>query len=238
MRTLEITTAVGCPMSCSCCPQDVLLNAYGGPPMMCPNLFKSALDGTPVNVRIDFSGFCEPFANSYATDMILEAHDRGHSVAVFTTGVGLNVEQVRRMARVSFDTFELHLQDKKGISDIPQSDGLSSVIQEIKGKLGNVIAGDLSRIKRVSRAGNVPSIAAPRHAGIITCKGKAPARFVMLPDGMAVLCCMDYGLRHPCGDITVLGYEGLMATKGYGAVLDGMTEGDVLCRSCEMAVAL
>jgi len=232
MRTLEITTAIGCPMSCSCCPQDVLLDAYDGSPMMPPDLLERALDGTPADVRIDFSGFCEPFINPDAVDMVLEAHGRGYSVAVFTTGVGLNVEQVRRMEDVPFDTFEVHLQDANGISDIPQTDGLASVIQEIGDRLTGVVMNDLLGIRRNARAGNVGVIPSPRHMGPTSCRGGVPERFVMLPDGMAVLCCMDYGLRHVCGDITELGYDGLIGSGEYQAVLEG---GDVLCRRCEWA---
>lgn len=237
MRTLEITTRIGCPASCICCPQAKLLAAYEGPAMMSSEIFCKVLEGTPTDVRIDFSGMCEPFANPEAVEFLLEAHESGYLIAVFTTGLGLTVEAVRCMVQVPFDTFELHLQDKQGISTIPQSEELVEVIDEIRGKLTNVVASDLSRIKKVSRAGNVPDITAPSNEGPLSCRGKRPQRFVVLPDGRAVLCCMDYSLQHVCGDITEVGYDGLSLSEGYLGVRAGMAEGPVLCRSCEMAVA-
>lgn len=237
MRTLEITTKIGCPASCTVCPQDKLLAAYDGPEMMTPEMFTDIMEGTPVDVRVDFSGFCEPFANPNAVDFMIEAHVLGHSVAVFTTGLGLTFDGVQRLAQVPFDTFEVHLQDKHGISAIPQPGNLSDVLCAIKVRLTGVVCNDLAGIKVNARAGNVRGISVPKNTGALFCRGGLPERFVALPDGRVALCCMDYGLRHICGDITEVGYDGLSLTRGYSDVLAGMVEGDVLCRKCEWAVA-
>ncbi len=237
MRTLEITTKVGCPAFCIVCPQEKLLAAYDGPETMTPEMFARILEGTPTDVRIDFSGFCEPFANPDAVDFVVDAHDKGHRIAVFTTGLGLTIDKVQRLAQVPFATFEVHLQDRHGISSIPQGSNLPDVLRAIRERLTGVIFGDLSKIRRVSRAGNVRGIKAPNNHGSLLCQGKLPQRFVVLPDGRAVLCCMDYSLQHVCGDIIEDGYDGLSWGWGYSEVLAGMVEGDVLCRRCEMAVA-
>jgi len=236
MRTLEITTKVGCPASCFCCPQEKLLAAYDGPEMMTTEMFASILEGTPTDVRIDFSGFCEPFANPNAVDFIIDAHNRGHSIAVFTTGLGLTIDDVQRLAQVPFDTFEIHTQDVYGISNIPQSPELDDVLKTIRNTLTNVITGDLGRVKIVSRAGNVKGMNTPNNHGPLLCQGKYPERFVVLPDGRAVLCCMDYSLRHVCGQINEVGYNALSSTRVYIDVRHWMVSGNALCRRCEMAV--
>jgi radical SAM protein with 4Fe4S-binding SPASM domain len=59
MRTLEITTYIGCPFRCGYCPQDLLLATYKGAKMMSVDDFKMILENVPRDVQIDFSGFSE-----------------------------------------------------------------------------------------------------------------------------------------------------------------------------------
>ena len=66
MPTLEITTTIGCPLACTFCPQDKLSIAYGNTTSKRLEIstFKEIIAKIPKYVRIDFSGYVEPFSHS------------------------------------------------------------------------------------------------------------------------------------------------------------------------------
>jgi len=94
MPTLEITTMVGCPLTCTFCPQDSLKTAYSkhSDKYMSWETFRTILAKVPKTVRIDFSGMAEPWANQYATDMLRLTLQSGYQVAIYTTLYGMSVE--------------------------------------------------------------------------------------------------------------------------------------------------
>ena len=51
--------------------------------------FKKAVDKLPQEVRVTFAGFTEPWLNKDCTDMVLYAHEKGHPISIFTTGIGM-----------------------------------------------------------------------------------------------------------------------------------------------------
>jgi hypothetical protein len=117
--TLEITTCIpenGCVINCIFCPQETLKNSYKGERYLSFDNFKLLIDKVSSNVRITFSGFVEPWLNSRCTDMILYAFEKGHEISVFTTGIGLNINDMERIAHIPFSSgpnggFTLHLPD-------------------------------------------------------------------------------------------------------------------------------
>lgn len=125
--TLEITTIIpqkGCVVDCVFCPQRILERSYKGTRSLSLENFKKLLDKVPNNVRITFAGFVEPWLNKYATDMVLHAHEKGHPISVFTTGVGLDVEDMERMVHIPFagdpnGGFTLHLPDSEMLAKHP-----------------------------------------------------------------------------------------------------------------------
>jgi len=244
MRTLEITTKVGCPMNCFYCPQDKLNEAYKIPRMsqiytLSFDDFKRAISDLPKDIRIDFSGMCEPFLNNHTTDMILYAYNKEYKVSVFTTAIGINEKDIDRLKHIPFETFELHLQDKQGYSHIPQTDYLSFILLEIKKKFKNVVTGDLSKVKIVSRAGNLESIYNQYKKGPLVCS-RGLERFVLFPNGQVYLCCMDYSLDHYIGNLFVSTYSYITdgtSPQSFNTVktLLDSEEGKIICRRCEFA---
>ena len=97
--TMEITTTIpkkGCVVDCVFCPQRTLQKVWDSKHFtthkertMTMDQFKMAIDKLPTEVRITFSGFIEPFMNKHCSDMMVYAHEQGHRVSVFTTGVGM-----------------------------------------------------------------------------------------------------------------------------------------------------
>ena len=120
--SLEITTSVpkgGCTVDCIICPQKLLIDQYDGDRFMKLDTFKTFLDKVPNEVIIIFSGFVEPWLNKNATDMLYHAHQKGHPVSVYTTGVGMQPEDVERLTQIPYfwnhkngsGGFCLHLPD-------------------------------------------------------------------------------------------------------------------------------
>ena len=146
--TLEFTTSIpkkGCVVDCAFCPQRTLQNKYNGEPYLSLENFKKIINKLPTEIRITFSGFVEPWMNKWTTDMLLYAHEKGHDVAVFTTGVGWTLDDVERIKHINFTKKEnggfcLHLPDKDLIAKHPITNNLISVYKRFK-ELENEING-------------------------------------------------------------------------------------------------
>lgn len=125
--TMEVTTIIpekGCVVDCAFCPQRVLERTYTGTRSLTLENFKLLIDKIPTDVRITFAGFTEPWLNKYCTDMVLYAHDQGHPVSVFTTGVGVSIEDLERMVHIPFagapnGGFTFHLPDAEHLAKHP-----------------------------------------------------------------------------------------------------------------------
>lgn len=145
--TVEFTTTVpkkGCVVDCAYCPQRVLVARYEGRTHLPLDDFKRIVDKLPPEVRITFSGFVEPWMNKHATDMLLYAHEQGHGISVFTTGVGMTPDDVDRIKDVPFlggpnGGFCLHLPDSEMIARHPMTDNLMRVYERF-GELRNHIS--------------------------------------------------------------------------------------------------
>jgi FkbM family methyltransferase len=138
--TLEFTTSIppkGCVIDCAFCPQRTLTKVYDGVKMMTLDNFKLIIDKLPKEIRVTFSGFVEPWLNPNATDMLLYAHSKGHPISVFTTGIGMTVEDIRRIKNIQFADgpnggFCLHLPDEERIAKHPMSKRYFEVLEYIK----------------------------------------------------------------------------------------------------------
>lgn len=119
MATLEITTKIGCPLVCTYCPQDKLIAAYGksAERNMSVNVFERIIERVPKHVRIHFSGFVEPWSNPEATSMLKIALEKNRRVAIYTTLLGMSVEDslsIKKMFKVYAEQIShmcIHLPD-------------------------------------------------------------------------------------------------------------------------------
>lgn len=119
--TLEFTTVIpekGCVVDCVFCPQRTLIQNYKGERRLSLENFKRAVDKLPKEIRVTFAGFTEPWLNSQCTDMLLYAHEKGHPISVFTTLVGVSVEDIERIKHIPFagnpnGGFVVHLPDQE-----------------------------------------------------------------------------------------------------------------------------
>jgi hypothetical protein len=137
--TLEITTTVpkkGCVVDCAICPQRTLEKAYkANVRNLTLENFKKALETVPIEVRITFSGFVEPWLNAECTDMVEYAYERGHPVSVFTTGVGMKPSDVQRLSKLLYagdpnGGFVLHLPDQERVAKHPITKNFIKTMEE------------------------------------------------------------------------------------------------------------
>lgn len=246
--TLEITTSMpprGCPMHCTYCPQDTIAAAYDGVPTLSYANFVQLLAKVPREVQVTFAGFSEPFLNPASAAMICHAHETGHRVSVFTTGIGMHPADVEAIRHIPFagvqGGFVLHLPDQEGYLAHGNADLFPAIKKAGLSNFETITMGTLptdlrelfpGTIRRTmySRAGNVDRAdvvtAEPKQSATCGCRERLYHN-VLLPNGDIVLCCMDYGLKHVLGNLYRDDYAAIVPTDGTAFEL---------CRRCENGV--
>ena len=229
--TLELTTIFPCVNTCKFCPQDKWRNAYKGKQRLTYDEFCKLLVNIPKDVRLDFSGFSEPFANRESSLMMRQAYQDGYQVALFTTLVGFRQEDLDIIKDIQFSACNIHLPDDTNFRVPDEDRWLESYklfdkyilydnavyhLREFVTKIKREIAeADLYPV--LTRSSNVdPEVAPPlpRHKGIISCSTSKDLfnQNVMMPNGDVYLCCMDWSLQHKLGNLFEQSYEELHQT--------------------------
>ena len=282
--TFEITTNIlskGCVMNCVFCPQKTIVNAYKGERMLSFDNFTKAIDKIPKEINIIFSGFSEPYLNKKCTDMILYAHNKGHSVSIFTTGVGMEIEDFDKIKHIPFSSgpenpvvgylgfpinnggFTLHLPDNELYAKHPITSKYIKLLEHISNNQEQIYNFHLTcmgevhdKVKHIfpssyktdiwARANNLmhEQKFRPEITDVINghyksaYRGEEPATCgcdeklyhgVMVPNGDVVLCCQDYNLEHPLGNIF---------TQDFDEIQPKPDSTFNLCRFCENGVNL
>lgn len=140
--TMEITTTIGCEVYCRFCPQKILIrNYYLSAPIskkyMEFQTYKICLDKIPRDIRIDFSGMAEPWLNSDCTKMVKYALERGYEVAIYTTLLGMKMNDFNELKTSNFARFVIHIPDSEGNSRIP----INKEYKELLYKIINSLLG-------------------------------------------------------------------------------------------------
>lgn len=265
--TLEITTKIGCKVNCKFCPQNLLIknyfsNSYDASQEEYLSLdnFKKIIDKVPKTVRIDFSGMCEPWLNPDCTEMIKYASEKGHKVAIFTTLVGITIKDIEIIEKLNIDQIVIHIADKDSNSHIKVNDYYKQVLDrlihiknscnkgischgELADDLRSIITGGWSIDNNmIDRAGNldITGVQHQEKRKKILCSlcGSKLNHNVLLPNGLVLLCCMDYGMKHVLGNLLNEEYEDIMKNKNIQQVKDSLNqiEGTSLCHSCSNAI--
>lgn len=204
---LEITTKIGCPVKClKYCPQEIIVKNYKDRQKnLTLDDFKIILQHLPPKLLLVFSGFCEPFANKHAIDLIQFAHAT-HPIVIYTTLYQASSKDVEELLKLTYVGFSLHLPDGKNMK-IPITEqykqNVFSVIQNIpvvsfaimndcfvSNNRENIVRGIYTHKRRF------------RH-----CRKWDTPQFVMLPNGDVQICCMDFGLWHKIGNLLMEDYE-------------------------------
>jgi hypothetical protein len=257
---LEITTVLGCRLMCSYCPQQTLVKEYAklereGRIMRLED-FRKCLATVPAATSVTFAGMAEPWLNPDCTDMLVHAYGRGHQIVVYTTALGIKVEDVAKMEGIRFKHLCIHLPDAEGRMKMPVTNdyllGLAALVKAfpdhnysligplhpaVRGVLGHDVPDSTSALH--SRANNLKHVwQVPRRTGRLDTR-HCNNHNVLLPNGDVALCCQDYGLKHILGNLLRQNYDSIFEGEGFSKLMRGMTDEsvDILCRTCNIAVA-
>lgn len=252
---IEITTVFPCSNSCRFCPQDRWRIAYKGKSRLTYIEFCKVLDKIPKHVRIDFSGFSEPFLNRDSSLMMLRAYESGYNVTLYTTLVGFRQEDLDIIKDIRFSACQLHVPDDNNFKVQDEEKWLEAYklfaghihydsalyyLGSLSPRLESEVVGVRSIDSVLTRANNVnPGVALPlpRHKGVIKCwsSGNRFNQNVMMPNGDVYLCCMDWSLQHKLGNLLEQSYEALHKSKEYRTVCRSMNDESIetVCRYCE-----
>ena len=234
MKTLEITSYVGCPNFCSYCPQELLISTYKGKKQMTMEDFQVILSNTPKDVRIDFTGFSEIFIHPQGSEFIRHAILSGYEIFLYTTLVGFKKSDANILKGLTFPAI-FHQYDRVDLFEFNAKKDIFLI--EI-----NVIYGDTVKISNydgvpiLSRAGTLFDI--PVKYGAYRCHtgddSKEFTHNVVVPNGDVYFCCMDYGLKHRIGNLFTTNFNNLNRKD----VIDAsyQYDSDTICRKCEKII--
>jgi len=272
MAKMEISTNVACRVQCDFCPQELLIErystnnnleniSYGQPAQMSFDTFKKCLSTIPKSVIISFAGYTEPWLNPDCSKMIVYAYEKGHQIEVFSTLVGMKLNDVELIKHVKFDVFHLHLPDEENIAKIAVNSDYQDVLKKVLANIPNVSGMSMGnvhpKIKEIiksgilademnNRAGNVTFLKPnTKKFGPLVCNRDTKSDLldivndnVLLPNGDVSLCCNDYGLQNIIGNLLELNYDSLFTNDKYQEFHKKLKSQDsnVICRHCNEAV--
>ena len=224
MPNIEITTIIGCSNDCSYCPQDTLIKAYSKDKhkLMTFEEFKNILSNVPKEVDIFFAGYSEAFLNKHSSAMMRHAIEEGRRVVLYTTLSGFTYMDLHILMGLEFDTVSFHrYEGHKEDFDIK----VEVFKKYIKAKTWSAE----KIINPISRAGNLWE--EQIQVGKFYCA--ATKKFdhnVVLPNGDVYLCCMDYALTNPIGNLYTTNFYDLDRSE----VIKKSNEevSDINCRKC------
>ena len=261
--TLEITTRLGCRVNCRYCPQKLLATRYArrsDQTVLTFETFKICVDKLPPNAIVCFAGFSEPFLSSLALDMLEYVHAVRRPMSLFTTLVGLTIDQFDRLERLDFRKVVLHLPDEKGFAEIPVTPEYLALFERVlearkpdgrrfvdkmtcqtkpPAEIFSRVAGRYHVAwNMTNRAGNLPFaelLASKNEVGALECSLSKHNHNVLLPNGEVVLCSMDFGLRHVLGNLLRDDYDEITRASRSIEREAAQRKSDVLCRQCTEA---
>lgn len=247
MNFIEITTNIGCPNGCDCCPQSTLKAAYDGPKQFQMEDFRKCLDHTPPGTYYEFCGFSEPMLHPRIAEMLEMTSNRGFPIRMCSTLLGIKDCDYIWFARAKrWYYLRVHVPDDTHfLFDSEKWIELHKVLWNWKlplqythssmGKVPAEIQRYLDSLgvevicpKLCTRAGILQEVQ-PRE-GQLFCTDKRVHQNILLPNGDVYLCCMDWGLKHKLGNLITQPYSEIHAEahRLAAAGLEGL-----ICSKCE-----
>lgn len=217
--------------------------------------FKTIISTVPKEVEIVFAGMAEPFLNPECAMMIDYTHEEGYKIGVYSTTVGMSIEDLLWIHDIPFNYFTLHLPDAHGRMRLKVDDKYLKILEKVINTLDcqMMVIGELHpKVKEItgevadhshgllSRAGNIKTLAINPKKGVLQCSACGPKidHNVVLPSGEVLLCCMMYDNSHIIGNLLDQPYESLFESDEYKRVMAGLAGDesiDIKCRVCELS---
>lgn len=219
MNNVVFTLVAPCPIKCvKYCPQEVLNERYTGVKAMTLETFGACLANLPRNTDIHLAGFSEPTMHQLFVDFVLQA-TKAEKVTVYSTLSGLKLKDMQRIAPL-IDELNIHVPDGE-VFKMPDNPEYKDVFFHAVTNISNVTFSIMNeRFTTNSRENTARGKPGKRRFGRCI-QGIQP---IIMPNGDAYLCCMDFGLQHKVGNL---------AQEKYGAIAERIKKGKwSLCRTC------
>jgi len=140
VRTLAVTTNIGCKNMCSYCPQTKFISAYmhrdNKVRQMSFDTFKRCADKMPPGSYMNFAGYSEPCLNPEYVKMIQYANQIGIKIQLLTTAIGMKEEDIEQLEEIPFVRFLVHLpEDQKQTSMVVNKEYIRVIRRLIKSSI-------------------------------------------------------------------------------------------------------
>lgn len=187
--------------------------------------------------------------------MVLWANKKGYPIRVFTTLIGMQEADIDILEGIPFRSFKVHLPSLSKYDNIKITDNYVKILSRLKkskikvtnyhihsGQLHSHIRGTLDKevvyTKIHSRAGNLirDEVEYKRRNTHLKCRR---LHFpVVCPNGDAVVCCMDFGMKYILGNLLEKKYHDLFESKKYKEIIDGLKnpKKEIICRYCARSI--
>jgi radical SAM protein with 4Fe4S-binding SPASM domain len=201
-KTFEITTKIGCSVNClKYCPQEIITGNYKGERILSLDAFKTLIDTIPPEVTIIFAGVSEPFGNTQTPDMMEYVHQKGHKIILFSTLVGLNLNDAKRIIKIPFREVVIHLPDSEKNAHIPVNDNYLEVLALIMTGIKNIRYMSMDGCFVSDRHEDHVRGTAPIKKGRVVCYRNFTPSYVMMPNGDVYFCCQTKGQSGKVGSL-------------------------------------
>lgn len=223
--------------------------------------FKRILPQVYEKGTITFSGMSEVFQNQESSKMMREAYSKGFRLQLFTTLQGMQQEDFAILSGVEFETIVLHIPDKEGNSKFVIDENYLQNLKRFIAKY-NVLYyschGEVHPLvkdiikpetpissKMQNRAGHLSEKTLEEHfweKGKIACVGGIQHTEgmatgwtpMLLPNGVLLACCNDYGLELILGNLYEETWEEMINSPKYDRLERSFDDDSIsiLCRKC------
>lgn len=251
MKSVDITTIIGCSNMCSYCPQDVFVKNYKS------DIHELTVDKLELILKnidskttmINISGYSENMFNKYIAELILLCYNSGFYVNLFTTLQGFNDSILKKLSgNVAFNYVCFHEYDggsfNKEKFDAKVQKFIDNIeIKKSEHKFTETESGyDIVQIDNpFTRGSNNTHYKSAYKYGRLKCNFFGNNLIYhtnqILPNGDIYLCCSDWSLKHKLGNIFENHYDSdeVNAQRKEIEKLLLEDESDVLCRNCEFS---
>jgi hypothetical protein len=234
--TLDIVFGIGCSVQCvKYCPQEVLIKYHKGMPKLTLDNFKRYIKTIPKDELLIMAGVSEPFVHPEAVDIILYAHEQGYQMNLFTTLVGLKVEDTRKLLDIPFNRVVLHLPDCYGNAKIPMTQDYLESLYLFLTHFENLDIMSMGK-NFVTDCNEKMHRGEPRpHKNYrIMCPMLSERSYMMLPDGIVSLCCYYRGIGGFVGDLNTESYQ-VLSDRFSSISKQYQYDTNTLCHICNVA---
>ena len=233
--SFEIAINIGCPMKCKYCAQEIIVKKHHKMGQMAFEQFKRYISDVPKEESVNFGGIAEPFLNPDAVEMIVYTHEKGHTINLFTTLVGLKPADANRLVKIPFNAVMLHLPDAEGNACIPATPEYFECLYIFFTNVHNLRCMNMGKNFISNHNEDVlRGTSKIQRNDRIMCPNLTTRAYMLFPDGTVSLCCMMRGMEGIIGNLNTETYLELIA-KFDAISIRYQKDVSTMCHRCSTA---